>query len=78
MEVETMEKVKIWAFTANGIGWNRPVTMYFTSREAAENAIACYEYADSIYYAGAFNADRVKSANYFKAEPHEGEVCFIK
>ena len=55
-------KIKVWAFTANGAGWNRAITMYFDSREHAEAAYAHYTYKDPIYYAGAFASDKFEPA----------------
>lgn len=62
-EGKKMKKIKVWAFTANGIGWNGPVTMYFDSREHAEAARAKYDYSDPVQYAGAFSEDKFKQAH---------------
>ena len=69
-------KIKVWAFTANGVGWNRAKTMYFDSREHAEAAYAHYTYKDPIYYAGAFASDKFEPAYPidYGAIVHEGQL----
>lgn len=71
-----MKKIKVWAFTANGIGWNGPVTMYFDSREHAEAAHAKYEFKDPVQYAGAFSADKFEAAYpcFPGGNVHDGEL----
>lgn len=69
-------KIKVWAFTANGIGWERAITMYFDSREHAEAAYAHYTYKDPIYYAGAFASDKFEPAYPldYGATVHDGQL----
>ena len=71
-----MKKIKVWAFVANGIGWNNPRTFYFDSRENAEKANEKYEYKDAVYFAGVFNADKFEKA--YPQNPgetvHDGEL----
>lgn len=71
-----MKKIKVWAFTANGIGWNGPVTMYFDSREHAESAHAKYEFKDPVQYVGAFSADKFEAAYpcFLGGNVHDGEL----
>lgn len=75
-EETNMKKIKVWAFTANGIGWNGPVTMYFDSRENAEAAWNKYTYADDIHFLGTFSADKFEAA--YPLNPgetvHNGEL----
>lgn len=49
-----MEKISLWKVTVNNWGWDRPKTIYATSRQEAEEIRSKYPAADSVEYAGKF------------------------
>lgn len=71
-----MNKIRVWSFTANGIGWNRPKEMYFGSRQHAAKAWDKHEYASNIKYMGMFNENKFEDAYpiYPETKVHDGEL----
>lgn len=47
--------MKLWKVTVNNWGWNKPCTLYFTSKNEAEEARCHYPAADDVEYAGNFS-----------------------
>ncbi len=46
---------KLWSVTVNGIGMERPETIFAPSRAEAEKVAARYECSDDVEYAGNFS-----------------------
>ena len=58
-EGKQMEKIKIWSVCVNHITWSHPQTLYFDSKQAAEECYNDFEYADKPQYVGTYSPEKV-------------------
>lgn len=57
-----MDKIKIWSVCVNHVTWDSPQTLYFNSKDAAEECYSHFEYADKPQYVGAYSPRKVAAA----------------